>query len=45
LEELVEAVVYRISGWRSVVVVAMGRVGKGLFIEGDMTRDDDFAGL
>jgi hypothetical protein len=23
----------------------MGRVGKGLFIEGDMTRDYDFASL
>jgi hypothetical protein len=45
LEELVEAVVQRISGWRSFVVLAMGRVGKGLFIEGDMTRDYDFAGL
>jgi hypothetical protein len=45
VEELVEAVVQRISGWRSVVVLAMGRVGKGLFIKGDMTRDYDFAGL
>jgi hypothetical protein len=45
LEELVEEVVQGISGWRSGGVLAMGRVGKGLFIEGDMTRDYDFAGL